>query len=470
VTSQLTALDATFLELEDADPSAHMHIGGILVFDRTPSGGAPSLEEVWCMLDARIDALPRYRMRLDPPHLGRLARPTWRPDPTFDIRRHVHRATLPAPGGWEELLEWAGVYFAQRIDRTEPLWEVVLLEGLGDGHWALVTKTHHALVDGVGSVDVAHLLLDASPEPRTDDEVDLTALDDEPRHPSLPGWIPARMIVRSAEAGLDLVRHPSGVAQLARRSLALAGLLVDDELHGAPHSSINEPIGGQRRLRAAGVPLDELKLVKSTLGGTVNDVVLAAVTGGLRALLLERGEQPPAQGLRAMVPMNVRATEEHAQLGNKISSLFVELPVAEENPIARFERIRDTTQKLKESTKPLGADSLLRVAELAPPALHAGLSRALFATRLFNVTVTNVPGPAERLYAFGAPLKTVWPLVPLAADHAIGIAVLSYAGQVTFGINADFDTVPDVDVLARGIVDALAELQRLCHSVVASTA
>jgi WS/DGAT/MGAT family acyltransferase len=469
MTSQMTALDATFLELEDADPSAHMHIGGILVFGPTPSGGAPSLEELWCMLDARVEALPRYRMRLDPPHPGRLARPAWRQDPTFDVRRHVHRATLPAPGGWEELLEWAGVYFAQRLDRTAPLWEVVLVEGLGADHWALVTKTHHALVDGVGSVDVAHLLLDASPEPRSDDDVHLTAPDDERRRPSLPSWIPARVLLRGAEAGLDLALHPTAITDLARRSLALAGLLVEDELHAAAHSSINQPIGGQRRLRAAGVPLDELKLIKDTLGGTVNDVVLAAVTGGLRALLLQRGEQPPSQGLRAMVPMNVRAAGEHAELGNTISSLFVELPVAEEHPIARYERICETTRRLKASSKPLGADSLLRVAELAPPVLHAGLSRALFATRLFNVTVTNVPGPTEPLYAFGAPLKTVWPLVPLAADHALGIAVLSYAGRVTFGINADYDAAPDVDVLAQGIVDALGELQRVCHRVAAAS-
>lgn len=138
MTTQLTALDATFLELEDADPSAHMHIGGILVSAPTPSGGAPSLDELWALLDSRIEALPRYRMRLDPPHLGRLARPQWRPDPTFDIRRHVHRATIPSPAGWEELLEWAAVYFAQRVDRTAPLWEIVLVEGLGDDHWSVM--------------------------------------------------------------------------------------------------------------------------------------------------------------------------------------------------------------------------------------------------------------------------------------------------------------------------------------------
>jgi WS/DGAT/MGAT family acyltransferase len=278
------------------------------------------------------------------------------------------------------------------------------------------------------------------------------------------------MLVRGAEAGLDLALHPSGITELARRSLALAGLLVEDELHAAAHCSINQPIGSQRRLRAAGVPLDELKLIKATLGGTVNDVVLAAVTGGLRALLLARGEQPPAQGLRAMVPMNVRADDEHGRLGNKISSLFVELPVGEELPLARYERICETTRRLKESSRPLGADTLLQVAELAPPVLHAGMSRALFATRLFNVTVTNVPGPTEPLYAFGAPLKTVWPLVPLAADHALGIAILSYAGRVTFGINADRDATPDVDVLAQGIVDTLGELQRLCHRVGGATA
>jgi diacylglycerol O-acyltransferase / wax synthase len=466
MTEPLTALDATFLELEDADPSAHMHIGALMVFGPTDRGGPPRPEAVRRLLDERLGALPRYRMKLCPPHVGRLTWPEWRPDEAWDVGRHVHHAVLPSPGGWEELLAWAAEYFAQRLDRTAPLWDAVLLEGLGDRHWALATKTHHALVDGVGSVDVAHLLLDAEPQPRPRPAVPPAAPQQATGGASsaLPSWLPGRWVARGAAAGAGLVRHPSAVGELARRSAALAGLLVEDELHAAARTSINQPIGGHRRLQAVSVPLDELKLVKNALGGTVNDVVLAGVTGGLRELLLARGEEPPRQGLRAMVPVDVRPEEEHGALGNRISSLFVELPVAEEHPLARYERIRETTSRLKGSSAALGSDSLLRVAELAPPVLHAILARSLFATRLFNLTITNVPGPAQTLYAFGAPLKRVWPLVPLAAEHGIGIAVVSYDGQVSFGLNADFDTVPDVDVLARAIADSLGELQRVAHA------
>ena len=462
----LTALDGTFLELEDADRTAHMHIGGILIFAPLPRGGAPSLDDLRVHLDERLDALPRYRQRLSSEKPGALTWPEWTDDETFDLAHHVHRAALPRPGGWEELLEWAGEFYARRLDRSRPLWEMVLIENLGAGHWALATKTHHSLVDGVGSVDVAHLLLDLEPDaPGWTANVPAPAPDGRLHlpHPSLPKWIPSHLVGKAVRGSADLALHPTHIRDAAEGALAAAELLVRDELHAAPRTSLNRSMGTDRRLAGLRISLDEAKAVKQVLGGSVNDVVLAGVTGGLRDLLLHRAERPPAQGLRAMVPMNVRAPDEHGELGNKITSLFVDLPVAEPDPLERYRHIVAATSEVKHSNLPRGAASLLAATELAPPAVHTFLARSLFATRLFNLTVTNVPGPQQTLYAFGAPLRTVYPLVPLAAEHDVGVAIASYDGQLCFGINADRDTMPDLEVLSEGIVATLAELQHLAR-------
>lgn len=450
---RLTALDGTFIELEDADAAAHMHIGGIMVFGPRPGDRPPTVGEVRAYLEPRLDALPRYRQRLAHPGAGGLTWQRWVDDDEFDIRHHVLRAALPAPGGWEQMLDWAGDYFSIRLDRHRPLWEVTLVTGLAEDHWALVTKTHHCMVDGVGAVDASYLLFDGVADA-------LRAAPPEAHFGPSPGWFDA--LAGVVGAGLHAVSHPLDVA---RRAEALGEMLVHEELRGAPHSSINEPIGPRRTLRAVQVDLGEVKHVKGTLGGTVNDVVLAAVTGGLRELFLHRGEEPP-HGLRAMVPMNVRAEHERdGSLGNRISSLFVELPVDEANALARYEHVCDAARAVKTGRQPLGADALLNVAQLAPPLVHQMVARTLFAKRLFNITVTNVPGPQVALSALGAPLKTVWPLVPIAADHGVGIAIMSYDGRLTFGINADAASMPDVDVLARGITETLRELQRIAHAV-----
>jgi WS/DGAT/MGAT family acyltransferase len=457
----LTALDGTFLELEDADRTAHMHIGGLLVFGPGPHG-TPTLDELRRHLGERISALPRYRQRLSSERCGGMSWPDWVEHDEFDIADHVRRIGLPAPGGWEELLEWAGEFYSRRLDRTRPLWEMVLVEGLGGGHWALATKTHHALVDGVGSVDVAHLILDTSPDAPSW-TAGLTVRDDH-HGPHLPRWLPGAAVARAVRGTADVALHPGHLRDLARDATAIAELLVHEEVRAAPLTSLNRRMGDKRVLRAARLPLEEAKLVKSQLGGTVNDVALAGVTGGLRALLLERGEHLPERGLRAMVPVNVRGGDEHGALGNRISSLFVELPVAEPDPLTRYLHIADATEAIKRSSQARGAASLLATSELLPPVLHTFLARSLYATRLFNLTVTNVPGPQQTLYAFGAPLRTVYPLVPLAAEHAVGVAIASYDGQLVFGINADRDAVTDIDVLAAGTVAELAELQRLAHA------
>ena len=471
----LTALDATFLELEEADDSAHMHIGAVLRFGAA-DGGPPSIEAVRRHLALRLDGLPGFALSLSERHTGGLQWPEWVDAAPVDMTVHVRHATLPVPGAERELREWAADFWSHRLDRSRPLWEIALVDGLEDGGWALVTKTHHCLVDGVGSVDVGHLVLDASPdaeevvpggEPgpvRGED-----AAESEGRSHGL-AQLPLDLAVATgrtalgvARAGAGMVAEPSRAVRALERSRALAELLVRDELHAAPESTLNAPIGAARRFEVAHFPLDDLKAIKQALGGTVNEVVLAATTGGLRELLLARDERPPAGGLRAMVPMNVREAGDHLSVGNRVTSLFVSLPVDEPDPLAAYIRVHDDSVARKSGRDPLGAQALTDLTGMAPPVVHSFLARSLFATRLFNVTVTNVPGPQATLYAFGAPLGDVWPLVPLATDHGIGIAVVSYAGQVTFGLIGDHATAPDLDLLADGIERSLERLRELAQ-------
>ena len=435
----LSPLDATFLELEDGDRSAHMHIGGILVFD----GPAPSLPELQAQLEQRLAALPRYRQRLTSRTARGLRRPAWEADPDFDIATHVTRAALPAPGGERELLEWAGDFYSHRLDRARPLWRSVLLEGLEEGGWALATKTHHCLVDGVGARDAATVMLDAGPEPSPWQAPEPPSA---PEHGVLHDL--AELATLPARVGIDGAR---GLVELALR----------DELVGAPHTSINAPLGEHRRLAVAHVDLARVKAIRDALGGTVNDVVLALVTAGLRRLLLARDESPPAQGLRAMVPVNLRRPGDGAELGNQVSSLFVTLPVDEPDSAERFHRVHAEAQRRKSGHQAAGGRALIELSVLAPPVLHALVARPALATRLFNVTVTNVPGPPRTLYALGRELRAIIPLVPLAAEHAVGVAVVSYAGDLCVCVNADRDVVRDVHELVAGIEAELDALDAL---------
>jgi diacylglycerol O-acyltransferase len=441
----LSALDTTFLELEQADPSAHMHIGGVLVFDGGPECRRPSLERVADRVRRRVAGVPRFAQRLSHPEAGGLRRPTWIDVEDFDPAAHIHRAALPVPGGDDELLEWAGDFFSHRLDRRRPLWEVAILENLLHDRWALVTKVHHCLADGIGSLDMLLLLAD-----------DIRPLPAR-RPPPGPGELR-----RLAGGALGAMSHP---VRTVRQAEAVTEWVVRDEVVPAPPCSLNRPIGAQRRLGLTRTTLQDVDAIREALGGTVNDVVLTAVTGGLRALLSGRGEAAPAGGLRAMVPVNLPAQEDGA-LGNRVSSLFVALPVAEEDPARRHEEIRRRIAAEEHGRSPEGVRTLLALAEHLPPVLHALGSQSVLGRRLFNVTITNVPGGSETLWAFGAPLVEVIPIVPLAADHGVGVAVISYAGRLTVGVLADRASVPDVDVLVHGIERTLADLRALAPSIV----
>jgi len=463
MSTRLSPLDATFLELEQADESAHMHIGAIMVFEPTPEGRPPTGEELAEHLSTRLSALPRYSERLSDPHTGGLSWPRWEPDPAFDLLAHLTRAALPQPGGERELAAWASEFFAKRLDRRRPLWEMAIIEGLEGGRWALAHKTHHCLVDGVGSVDVAYVLLDTSPD-GANPLLATSAPEPKREAAEMPGAHSPRLraealgldtAVNLTRAGLHGMTHPLDTLGAAR---AAVELVVREELRGAPHTSLNEPIGSSRRFEVLRVPLEDLKTIKNALGGTVNDAVLAITASGLRALLEARGEELPPAGLRAMVPMNTRPIDEHFALGNRISSLFIDLPVAEPDLLGRHHETVERSRSLKDARQARGSTAMLDAAGLAPPVLHASLARSLYATRLFNLTITNVPGAPQTLYAFGAPMREVHPLVPLAAEHAIGVAAVSYDGNVFFGIVADPGRVPDLDVAVDAMRAALDQL------------
>jgi WS/DGAT/MGAT family acyltransferase len=348
---------------------------------------------------------------------------------------------------------------------------MAVVEGLDRGRWALASKTHHCMVDGVGSVDVGHLLLDVKPQAADAMELPEVPLGaHSPNLASTPaahgplarlarvwtGILPGETILHAAQAGAHGMLHPRDALSSARAGLRM---IVAEELHAAPHTSLNEKIGTLRRFEVVDVPLVELKEIKNVLGGTVNDVALAVTASGLRELLRSRGETLPPPGLRAMVPMNVRAASDHLALGNKVTSLFVELPVAAHDPIARYRETVARTSALKSGgEQAAGTSAVIDLTSLAPPVIHATLAQALYATRLFNVTITNVPGPQQTLYAFESPLREIYPLVPLAAEHSVGVALVSYDGSMFIGVVADGDTVPDLPVMLEAMCDSLQQL------------
>ncbi len=313
------------------------------------------------------------------------------------------------------------------------------------------------MVDGVGSVDAVHLLLDPAPEGRG--EADLPHPDEPPPEATrLPDWVhgPAALALRGARASANAALHPR---ETARQATAAAELVLRNEVRAAPACSLNVPTTGRRRYAAAEAELSDVRAIARATGTTVNDVVLTVVAGGLRRLLLGRGETPPAGGLRAMVPVNVRREDEHdGRLGNRVSSLFVELPAEIADPRERLAAVHERAQHHKDNGQALGASTIVALSSFAPPVLHMTLARSLYATRLFNVTVTNVPGPQVPLYALGARMRRTLPLVPLAAEHAIGVAIVSYDGTLFFGVIADYDAVGDLEVAVGGLRDELTAL------------
>lgn len=468
MSEQLSMLDTMFLELEQVDESAHMHIGAALLFDPLPAGGTPDVDELREHIGGRMGLLPRFGQQLSDVHAGPLKWLMWEPAPAIDLKAHVHHVTLPAPGGRDELHEWLGDFWSHRLDRHRPLWEITLVDGLEGGRWALATKTHHCLVDGVGSVDIGNLLLDASPDVPGPVPIPLPGNGQAGAGGNGGSWLSPATVMRGARAGVGAALHPRDSIERAR---AAVELVVREELIGAPDSSVNGRMSGTRHFATVSLDLDEVKAMKRGLGGTINDLVLALCTGGLRHLLLSRGDPMPGGKLRAQVPVNIRSEDHAHSLGNELTSLFVELPVGEPDAIVRYGRVVQRTKQDKAGSQRAGGKTIIDLADMGPPLAGELLARSMFGgTRMFNLTITNVPGPRRQLYAFGAPLIEVLPLVPLFAGHTIGIAVVTYAGRMVFGLNADRLGAPDVAILADGIERSFDELRRRAPRLVEAAA
>jgi diacylglycerol O-acyltransferase / wax synthase len=452
---RLTGLDTSFLALEDA--GAHMHVGSCLLFE----GEAPSYDDFVAKLDSRLHLVPRYRQKLAFPPLTQ-ARPVWIDDPHFNPGYHVRHTALPEPASLEQLRNLAGRVLAQRLDRTKPLWEIWLVDRVEGGRFAMVTKTHHCLVDGVSGVDIATVLFDAAAEPP------------EPPEPP-PAWFPkpepssatlmADALAEGASAPLDLARlaadalaHPERAAAELGKAAYGIGSMLRAGLQGAPPSPYNVPIGPHRRFAWADGDLAHFKAIKNALGGTVNDAVLTVVTGALRTHMLANGHEVDGVELKAMVPVSVRAEAERGALGNRVTSMFAPLPIYASDPVERFGIVHEAMKDLKESGQAVGAELLTQLTGFAPPTVLSQASRLQAQQRAFNVVVTNVPGPQFPLYMLGRRLLRIYPQVPLVRNTALGIAIMSYDGTLDFGLLGDYDALPDLDDLAGALRDAIAEL------------
>jgi diacylglycerol O-acyltransferase / wax synthase len=452
---RLTALDASFLHQEG--PSSHMHVGAVCRLEGPP----PPFDELLDALRTRLHLVPRYRQRLLLAPAG-TGRPLWVDDPTFDLEYHVRHTALPRPGSEDQLLRLAGRIFSQQLDRDRPLWEMWMVEGLEDGGFALISKTHHAMIDGISGVDIAQVMFDLSPVPADVEHPD------EPwqpaREPSAAEVLAAggvgllRAGVRGATLAAGVLREPRAALQAARDATEGLGEIVWAGLNPAPATPLNVEIGPHRRYVLVRARLADFKLVKDTFGGTVNDVVLAVVTGALRDWLRSRGVRTEGLELRALVPVSIRGEQERGSLGNRIAAMRGPLPVYIADPLERLRAVRRAMDGLKESKQAVGAEMLASVQNLAPPTVLAQASRLNFSTRLFNLIVTNVPGPQFPLYVRGRELRELFPVAFLPRDHALAIAIMSYNGGMGFGLLADYDALPDVDVVAAGLEAGLAGL------------
>jgi diacylglycerol O-acyltransferase len=452
---RLTSIDASFLHQEGR--SSHMHIGAVLLFE----GPAPAFEDYLDHVRARLHNVPRYRQKLATPPLE-TGRPLWVDDPDFNLEYHVRHTALPSPGSEEQLLLLTSRIASQQLDRAKPLWENWLVEGLADGRFALIMKTHHALVDGVSGVDLASVLFDLERDPPPPDtELEAWRPQGEPSPAELVlagarGAVntTAEMIIRTIAAAA----RPATSINLIRDALEGLGELVWAGLNPAPETPLNVKIGPHRRYAVVRQQLADYKEVKDALGGTVNDVVLTVVSGALAEWLRSRGVRTEGLEMRALVPVSVRTDDQRGTLGNQLTVMRGPLPVYIEDPVSRLRFIRAAMNGLKESKQAVGAATLAAVNNLAPPTILAQASRLNFSTRLFNLIVTNIPGPQLPLYVLGRKLEDLFPVAFLPEDHGLAIAIMSYNGGLDYGLLGDYDAMPDIDLVAEGIDAALAEL------------
>jgi diacylglycerol O-acyltransferase len=428
----------------------------VMIFEGPP----PSYEDFLDHVESRLHLVPRFRQKIATPPM-QTGRPFWVDDPRFNIEYHVRHSALPAPGSEEQLRNIAGRLFSQQLDRSKPLWEVWLVQGLERGGFALITKTHHAAVDGVGGVDIATVLFDFKPIPEPI----------EPDHQWIPHPEPSRTrlaahgvdeMARSpfnmARRAMSAVRRPASAFRHAAENVEAVSEVALALADPAPKVPLNVDTGPHRRFVWVRNQLDNFKLIKNALGGTVNDVVLAVVTGALREWLQNRGVRTEGLELRALVPVSIRTEDEQGNAGNRIAAMRGPLPVYVEDPVRRLEIVSKAMEGLKQSKQALGAEVIARFNDFAPPTLLAQASRINFSTRLFNLIVTNVPGPQVPLYVLGRELEDVFPVAFLPERHALAIAIMSYNGGMDFGLLGDYDAMSDIEEIGEHIESARDEL------------
>jgi WS/DGAT/MGAT family acyltransferase len=457
---RLSAVDATFLAIEtDAAP---MHVGAVAIFEAGPLAlptGGIDIERLMALIESQL--VPRYRQRIARIPLSN--HPIWVDDDRFNLHYHVRHMSLPAPGDERLLKRLAGHVFSLPLDRSKPLWELWVVEGLANGRFALITKTHHCMIDGVGGAELMAASMSTSPVASAPRPKRWRAR----RAPSglelLGGEL--RRGVGGAFAALrgarDVLAHPLEGARAVRDAVAGVGEALGASMHRTSETPLNLEIGPHRRFDWLRFDLAAVKQVKKELGGTVNDVVLATVAGALRRFLRGRGVDVSKLDFRAMVPVNIRTQDQTGAFGNRVTTMSAELPLAERDARRRLQRVIETTRELKSSRQSRGVEILEELSELGLTPLFAEFARLTAVTRPFNVVVTNVPGPQFQAYLLEAPLLEAYPLVPLYRNQALGIALFSYNGGLYWGLNADWDAMPDL----HDLVEALsAEFAALCKA------
>jgi diacylglycerol O-acyltransferase / wax synthase len=464
---RLSAVDASFLLQEGAN--THMHIGCVATF----AGPPPTYEDLLAHVRSRLHLVPRYRQKVRNPPL-RTGRPLWVDDPNFNLAYHVRQTGLPRPGSEDQLLRLVGRVFSQRLDRTKPLWEMWMVEGYeggragaAGGRFALIVKTHHCLVDGVSGVDLLTVLFDL-------DAVPARAQPPRDEWTAHPEPSPAELVAAGArglaDLGGELVGRAAGALTHPRRTLEGVRDIVQGVaevawagLNPPAATVLTVPPGPHRRFAVVPCRLEDFKSVKNAFGGTVNDVVLAVVAGGLAEFLRSRGVRTEGMRLRAIVPVSVRTTEQHGALGNQLTQVLCPLPVYIDDPVARLQAVRRTMDGLKESKQALGAEAIIGMERFAPPTILAQASRLHFARGMYTLLVSNVPGPQFPLYVLGREMEASYPVGFLGGKRSVAVAVMSYNGGMNFGLMGDFDALPDLELIGGGIQSSLADLLALAE-------
>jgi WS/DGAT/MGAT family acyltransferase len=458
---RLSPQDATFLDLES--PSQHQHIAATIVFRSGPletAGGGVDIERIRAYINARLHLLPRYRQRLARIPIAR--HPVWVDDPHFNISYHVRHTGIPRPGELRQLKRLSGRILSQQLDRERPLWELWVVEGLEGGkHFAIVQKIHHCMIDGISGVDLMAVLMSPAPDEHF-----------EPGPPWEPQETPRGLELIGAEITRRLggaydatgeapraLREPRSLLTRLEEKLAAVGAALGAGLRSASDTPLNQPIGPHRRFDWLEMDLEAVKEVKNRLGGTVNDVVLATVSGAVRRFLELRRVAVDELAIRANVPVSLRTRDERGTLGNRIALLMMDLPVDQKDPLARLEFVRENMGRLKQSKQAMGAEVLSAVSEWTSATLLSLAVRVSVRGRPYNLVVTNVPGPQVPLYLLGAEMKACYPVVNLLPKQALGVALFSYAGKLFWGFVADWDLVPDLHEFVRAVEEAFAELE-----------